>query len=66
MATTGELQAIIEALELIDIGDAAKYLGEEGMVEDESVALKLQDGLSDSSDVFYGGYAISSQTDSLN
>jgi hypothetical protein len=29
MATTGELRAIIEELELVDIGDAATYLGEE-------------------------------------
>ncbi len=29
MATTGELHAIIEELELVDIGDAASYLGEE-------------------------------------
>ena len=29
MATTGELRAIIEALQLVDIGDAASYLGEE-------------------------------------
>ena len=29
MATTGELRAIIEELELVDIGDAASYLGEE-------------------------------------
>ena len=29
MATTGELRAIIEALELVDIGDAVSYLGEE-------------------------------------
>ena len=29
MATTGELRAIIEELQLIDIGDAASYLGEE-------------------------------------
>lgn len=28
VATTGELRAIIEELELIDIGDAASYLGE--------------------------------------
>ncbi len=35
MATTGELLAIVEELELIDIGDAASYLGEEsGMAED--------------------------------
>lgn len=32
MATTGELRAIIELLELVDIGDAASYLGEESMV----------------------------------
>ncbi len=29
MATTGELRTIIEELELVDIGDAASYLGEE-------------------------------------
>jgi hypothetical protein len=29
MATTGELRAIIEELELVDIGDAANYLGED-------------------------------------
>jgi hypothetical protein len=29
MATTGELRAIIEELELVDIGDAESYLGEE-------------------------------------
>lgn len=34
VATTGELRAIIEELELIDIGDAASYLGEEGYSED--------------------------------
>lgn len=32
MATTGELRAIIELLELVDIGDAASYLGEEASV----------------------------------
>lgn len=37
MATTGELRAIIEELELVDIGDAANYLGEEATVEDESL-----------------------------
>ena len=31
MATTGELREIIEELELVDIGDAATYLGEEGL-----------------------------------
>ncbi len=29
MTTTGELRAIIEDLELVDVGDAASYLGEE-------------------------------------
>ncbi|HLI09746.1 MAG TPA: hypothetical protein VKV40_24505 [Ktedonobacteraceae bacterium] len=37
MATTGELQAIIQELQLVDAGDAASYLGEEAMVEEESV-----------------------------
>jgi hypothetical protein len=38
LATTGELRAIIEALELVDIGDAVSYLGEEEM----NVAEELQ------------------------
>jgi hypothetical protein len=38
MTTTGELDAIIEELELVDIGDAASYLGEEATVEDEFFA----------------------------
>jgi len=29
MTTTDELRAIVEELELVDIGDAASYLGEE-------------------------------------
>jgi len=36
MATTGELRAIIEELQLVDIGDAASYLGEEAVVREES------------------------------
>jgi hypothetical protein len=36
MATTGELRAIIEELQMVDIGDAASYLGEEAVVEEES------------------------------
>lgn len=35
MTTTGELYAIIEELELVDIGDAASYLGEEGKGQEE-------------------------------
>lgn len=34
MTTTGELRAIIENLELVDIGDAANYLGEEVLEDD--------------------------------
>ncbi|TMF43652.1 MAG: hypothetical protein E6I32_16205 [Chloroflexi bacterium] len=37
MVTTGELRAIIEELQLVDIGDAASYLGEEAMVGEESL-----------------------------
>ncbi len=36
MTTTGELHAIIEELELVDIGDAASYLGEEATVGEAS------------------------------
>ena len=35
MATTGELRAIIQDLRLVDIGDAADYLGEEATVVKE-------------------------------
>jgi hypothetical protein len=43
MATTGELRAIIEELQLIDAGDAASFLGEEAEVE-ESLVPDQQDG----------------------
>lgn len=36
MATTGELRAIIEELQLVDIGEAASYLGEEEVMAQES------------------------------
>ena len=36
MATTGELRAIIEELQMVDIGDAASYLGEEVIVGEEA------------------------------
>ena len=39
MATTGELRAIIEELQLVDIGDAASYLGEEGVVAVDPLVL---------------------------
>ena len=38
MATTGELRAIMQELHLIEVGDAASYLGEEAFVVDESPA----------------------------
>lgn len=38
MATTGELSAIMQELHMIEIGDAASYLGEEATVVDESPA----------------------------
>ena len=43
MATTGELRAIIELLELVDIGDAASYLGEEAMVASEYSSGDIQE-----------------------
>lgn len=42
MATTGELRAIIEELQLVDIGDAASYLGEEMIVGEDSSATVQQ------------------------
>jgi hypothetical protein len=45
MATTGELRAIIEALELVDIGDAASYLGEEEVVVSDSLMFAQAVGL---------------------
>jgi len=47
MATTGELRAIIELLELVDIGDAASYLGEEAMVVSEYNNGDVQEGQGD-------------------
>ncbi|HVB62110.1 MAG TPA: hypothetical protein VNE61_13015 [Ktedonobacteraceae bacterium] len=32
MATTGELRAIMQELQLVDAGDAASYLGEETVI----------------------------------
>ncbi|HXZ03314.1 MAG TPA: hypothetical protein VEH81_00695 [Ktedonobacteraceae bacterium] len=45
MATTGELRAIIEELQLVDIGEAASYLGEEIIVEEESIVTVQQTAL---------------------
>jgi hypothetical protein len=41
LATTGELQAIIEELQLVDIGDAADYLGE-GSTVVEALSMSAQ------------------------
>jgi hypothetical protein len=45
MATTGELRAIIEELQLVDIGEAASYLGEEIIMEDEAIVTVQQTAL---------------------
>jgi hypothetical protein len=46
MATTGELRAIIEELQMVDIGEAASYLGEEILVEEEPNVTLQQTALS--------------------
>jgi hypothetical protein len=46
MATTGELRAIIEELQLVEIGEAASYLGEEIIVEEEAIVTVKQTALS--------------------
>jgi hypothetical protein len=43
MATTGELRAIIEELQLIDVGEAASFLGEETLTTSEFYALNQQE-----------------------
>jgi len=45
MATTGELRAIIEELQLVEIGEAASYLGEEIIVEEEAIVTVKQTAL---------------------
>jgi hypothetical protein len=45
MATTGELRAIIEELQLVEIGEAASYLGEEIIVEEEAIVTVQQTAL---------------------
>jgi hypothetical protein len=64
MATTGELRAIIEELQLIDVGDAASYLGEEALVAGELLVSNQQEGLTDSSVGFYSDYLALSCEDS--
>ncbi|MBE3560510.1 MAG: hypothetical protein IMW89_15005 [Ktedonobacteraceae bacterium] len=43
MATTGELRAIVEELELVDIGDAASLLGDESSYGDEEAPLDAEE-----------------------
>lgn len=65
MATTGELRAIIEELQLIDVGDAASYLGEEALKMDETSFSDLQqEDEPDSPTGLYGSYPVSSNDDS--
>jgi hypothetical protein len=59
MTTTRELHAIVEELELVDIGDAASYLGECFDIEEESsisgaVAFSLDDCARTDNCTFYG------------
>jgi hypothetical protein len=46
MTTTKELYAIVEELELIDIGDAASYLGEDPTLDEEEVPTSSIKGFS--------------------
>ena len=45
MATTGELRTIIEELQLVEIGEAASYLGEEIIVDEEAILTVQQTAL---------------------
>jgi hypothetical protein len=64
MATTGELRAIIEELQLIDVGDAASYLGEEALKAGETHFSGLQqEGAPDSPTGLYSSYSVSSNDD---
>ena len=62
MATTGELQAIIEELQLIDVGDAASYLGEEALKAGEAPFSDQQQ--ENAPEASYSSYPISSNDDS--
>jgi len=59
MATTGELRAIIEELQLIDIGDAASYLGEEMQEAGTLTSDSEQEGLMVSQADFFFTYTVS-------
>jgi hypothetical protein len=59
MATTGELRAIIEELQLVDVGDAASYLGEEALIVEEFLTSNLpQESLSNPQADFYSDYPV--------
>lgn len=61
MTTTGELRAIIEELQLIDIGDATSYLGEEMAEADEALTANVpREELPACQADLYGGYTSSS------
>ncbi len=59
MATTSELRAIIEELQLIDIGDAASYLGEESQAAESLISNLAQEGLSGSKADCFSTYTAS-------
>ena len=60
MTTTGELHAIVEELELVDIGDAASYLGEESTESEEMscehVSLAFLSSYQNSTDEHYSSH----------
>ena len=65
MATTGELRAIIEELQLIDVGDAASYLGEEALRAGEFHPSSVQqEDATGSPTRLYSSYPVSSTDDS--
>ncbi|HEY0757309.1 MAG TPA: hypothetical protein VGD98_25370 [Ktedonobacteraceae bacterium] len=66
MATTGELRAIIEELQLIDIGDAASYLGEVSQAVDSFISNLEQEGLSDSQNDLFSAFTASCVESSLS
>jgi hypothetical protein len=45
MATTGELRAIIEELQMVEIVEAASYLGDEIIVKEEAIVTVQQTAL---------------------
>jgi hypothetical protein len=66
MATTGELRAIIEELQLIDIGDAASYLGEEMPAAESCISNMAQENLVNSQTDLFSTYTVSRTESSLS